>query len=134
MHFSIRQAARGVLAVVLATIFAVPQSLLAQAHVVNPAELQKALVAATQQRRSNIETLQRFFSSASADRALQAAHISPVQVQKAVSSLSDSELAQLASRAQKAQADLAAGTLSDRDLLIILVAIAALILIIVAVR
>jgi hypothetical protein len=55
-------------------------------------------------------------------------------VKKAVASLSDAELAQLASRAQKAQADFAAGHLSDRDLIIILVVIAALILIIVAVR
>ena len=37
-------------------------------------------------------------------------------------------------RSQKAQADFAAGTLSDRDLIIILLAIAALVLIIVAVR
>jgi hypothetical protein len=56
------------------------------------------------------------------------------QVKHAVSTLSDAELAQLATRADKAQADFAAGTLSDRDLIIILVAIAALILIIVAVR
>ena len=52
----------------------------------------------------------------------------------AVSRLSDSELSQLASRASKVQADFAAGTLSNRDLIIILVCIAALILIIVAVR
>jgi hypothetical protein len=43
-------------------------------------------------------------------------------------------VAQLAARAQKAQADFAAGSISDRDLIIILVCIAALILIIVAVR
>jgi hypothetical protein len=58
----------------------------------------------------------------------------PAQVKTAVSTLNDAELAQLASRADKAQADFAAGRLSDRDLIIILVAIAALILIIVAVR
>ena len=52
----------------------------------------------------------------------------------AVSALSDQELAQLAARSDKAQRDFAAGTLSDRDLIIILVALAALILIIVAVR
>jgi hypothetical protein len=43
-------------------------------------------------------------------------------------------LAQLASRTQKAQADLAAGRLSNRDLIIIIVAVAVVILIIVAVR
>jgi ribosomal protein L12E/L44/L45/RPP1/RPP2 len=62
------------------------------------------------------------------------AHIDDGKVRTAVSSLSDEELQQLASKANKAQADFAAGTLSDRDLLLILVAIAALILIIVAVR
>ena len=65
---------------------------------------------------------------------MQSSHIDPQQVSKAVAGLSDDELAQMATRATKAQADFAAGSLSDRDLIIILVAIAALILIIVAVR
>jgi hypothetical protein len=48
--------------------------------------------------------------------------------------LSDQDLAQLSSRAQKAQADFAAGNLSDRDLILIILGIAVLVLIIVAVR
>jgi hypothetical protein len=40
-----------------------------------------------------------------------------------VQTLSDEELARLASGADKAQADFAAGRLEDRDLLIIIVAI-----------
>ena len=60
--------------------------------------------------------------------------MNPQAVKSAVATLNDQELAQLASRASKAQSDFAAGNMSDRDLLIILVAIAALILIIVAVR
>jgi hypothetical protein len=55
-------------------------------------------------------------------------------VKNAVSQLSDQDLAQLASRASKAQADFAAGSLSDRDLIIIILAVVALVLIIVAVR
>ena len=51
-----------------------------------------------------------------------------------LSLLGQSHVAQLAARSQKAQTDFAAGNLSDRDLIIILIAIAALILIIVAVR
>jgi hypothetical protein len=51
-----------------------------------------------------------------------------------VSSLDDQELARLAARSETARKDFAAGRMSDRDLLIILVGIAALILIIVAVR
>jgi len=46
----------------------------------------------------------------------------------------DDELAQLAAKVQTTQADFAAGKMSDHDLIIILIAIAALILIIVAVR
>jgi CHASE3 domain sensor protein len=60
--------------------------------------------------------------------------MNPEQVRTAVSALSDQELAQLASRAEKAQADFAGGRLEDRDLLIIIVAIAALVLLIVAVH
>jgi len=60
--------------------------------------------------------------------------VQPEQVKTAVSTLSDQELAQLASRAHKAQADFAAGTLSNRELIIIIIAVAVLVLIIVAVQ
>jgi len=135
MHFA-KQSLRAVTACVLVTIFAIPQTLFAQAaaHVVSSADLQKAAVDASRVRQQNLETLKEFFSSQKAQRALKSAHTDPERVQNAVASLSDAELAQLASRAHRAQADFAAGTLSDRDLIIILVAIAALILIIVAVR
>jgi hypothetical protein len=69
-----------------------------------------------------------------AQKALKTAHMNPEQVKTGVASLSDAELAQLASRAEKAQADFVAGTLSDRDLLLIILGIAALVLIIIAVR
>ncbi len=135
MHFA-KQSLRAVTACVLVTIFAIPQTLFAQAaaHVVSSAELRKAALDASRVRQQNLETLKEFFSSEKAQRALKSAHTDPERVQNAVASLSDAELAQLASRAHRAQADFAAGTLSDRDLIIILVAIAALILIIVAVR
>jgi hypothetical protein len=60
--------------------------------------------------------------------------VDPQQIKTAVSMLSDDDLAQLSSRAAKAQNDFAAGRLSDRDLIWIIVAVVALILIIVAVR
>ena len=136
MHVHLKQFVRAVTACVLVTIFAVPRSLFAQAaeHVVSPTELKKAAIDASLARQQNLETLRAFFSSEKAQKALKSVHADPEQVKNAVASLSDDELARLASRAQKAQADFAAGTLSDRDLIIILVAIAALILIIVAVR
>jgi len=60
--------------------------------------------------------------------------VDPRQVTTAVSTLNDQELSQLAARADKAQADFAAGNLSERDLILIILGIAILVLIIVAVR
>jgi hypothetical protein len=136
MHFDPKQSSRVAVAFVLAVVFALPQNLVAEAasHVVTPSELQQAVLKASTARQQNRDEVQQFFSSDKAQKALQAAHINPEQVKNAVSTLDDAELAQLASRVQKTQTDFAAGTLSDRDLIIILVAIAALILIIVAVR
>jgi hypothetical protein len=128
------QSVRGLVTCILVAIFAVPPSLLAQSHLVSPADLQKELVASTQVRQHNVETVSQFLSSEKAENALKSAHINPVQVQTAVATLSDQELAQLASKVDKAQADFAGGRLEDRDLLIIIVAIAALVLLIVAVR
>ncbi|HST12316.1 MAG TPA: hypothetical protein VLL05_18220 [Terriglobales bacterium] len=134
MDSLMRQFARGATAGMLAVAFMIPQDALAQSHVVTPAELQSAAVASSQARQKNLDTLQQFVSSPTAEKALKSAHMDAQQVKNAVSQLNDQELAQLASRATKANADFAAGSLSDRDLIIILVAIAALILIIVAVR
>src|SRR6266571_7142709 len=105
---SLRKFVRTATASFLILMFSVPQSLVAQTHVVSPAELQKATVAATQARQRNIETIQQFLSSEKAQRALKTAHVDPQRVTQAVSQLDDKEVAQLASRANKAQADFAA--------------------------
>ena len=131
---SLLRGVRAAVAGFLFAIFAVPFNLVAQTHVVSEAELQKATTAATQARQRNITAIQQFLSSTEAQKALKTAHMDPQRVTRAVSQLNDQELARLAARASRAQADFAAGHISDRDLLIILVAIAALILIIVAVR
>ena len=136
MPFDMKQLFRVATAFVLAAVFALPQNLVAEgaAHLVSPADLQRAAVQASNLRQQNVEQVRQFFSSEKAEKALRSAHMNPEQVKNAVSTLDDAELAQLAQRTQKAQADFAAGTLSDRDLIIILVAVAVLILIIVAVR
>ncbi|MFZ0302931.1 MAG: PA2779 family protein [Terracidiphilus sp.] len=114
----------------------VPSNLQAQStqHLVSPSDLQQAAVDASRTRQQNLDTLNGFLSTDKARHTMQSHDIDPQQVKNAVAGLSDQELAQLAARAQKAQADFAAGNIGDRDLLIILVCIAALILIIVAVR
>jgi len=125
---------RSVIAVVLAAFFVVPADLVAQSHVVSPADLQKEAVAASQVRHRNLEAVQQFLSTPTAEKALKSAKVDPQQVKTAVSTLSDQELAQLAARAGKAQADFAAGRIEERDLILIILAVVALVLIIVAVR
>lgn len=134
MLTSALQLGRYALVCLLVVIFALQTPLQAQTHIVNPGELHKEAVAATVNRQQNVKTLTEFFSTSTAQKGLRSAQMDPRQVTTAVATLSDADLAQLASRAQTTQMDFAAGRLSDRDLLIILLGIAALVLIIVAVR
>ena len=121
-------------ATLLTVIYAAPSPLMAQSHVVSPAEVQRQVLAASQTRQHNQDTVMQFVSSPQAAKAIKAAGVDPARVTAAVPTLSDQELAQIASRTEKAQADFAAGTIGNRDLLLILVAIVVIILIIVAVR
>jgi hypothetical protein len=105
-----------------------------QTHVVSPAELRNQAVTAAQTRRHDLETIDRFLSMPRAAKALEAAGIDRANLKTAVAVLNDKELAQLAARSEQAQADFAAGRMTDRDLLLILIGLAALILIIVAVH
>jgi hypothetical protein len=136
MRVNSRQVVRVLTAGALVPLFVNPQALLAQAaeHVVSSTELQKAASNASEARQQNIAELNGFFSSKDAQKALKSARIDPKEVKTAVASLNDAELAQLAAKASKAQNDFAAGNMDNRDLLILLVGIAVLILIIVAVR
>jgi hypothetical protein len=136
MQLKSKHLVRAVSAAALVSLCALPQGLAAQTtdHVVSSAELQKATVDASHTREQNLATLNAFLTSQKAQKALEAANMDPAQVKTAVAGLNDQELAQLAAKATKAQNDFAAGYITDRDLLIILVAVAALVLIIVAVR
>jgi hypothetical protein len=96
--------------------------------------LQKQAVTASESRESHVQTVNRFLSTPMAEKAMRSAHMDPVKVKTAVSTLSDEELAQMAKRADKAQADFAAGDMSNHDMLLVILGIAALVLIIVAVR
>ncbi len=121
MRFDLWQSIRLLSACFLLTLFAT--GILAQIHVVSQADIHKELVNTVQMRQKNLEKTRRLFSSDETRKAMEAAKISPEKVDAAVSTLSDEELARLASR-----------RLNDRDLLIVILGIAALVLIIVAVR
>lgn len=112
--------------------FAVPPHFLAQQHLVSPTDIHKELVNATERRSQNRETVTELFSSKDAEKALRGAGMNPGQVRTAVATLSDAELAQLATRSNVLRDDFAAGRLSNRELLIIIVVLAAVVLILVA--
>jgi hypothetical protein len=134
MQFDLRQSLRMAVATLLVALFIVPTDALAQSHVVSPADLQKEAVAASQVRQHNLDSVQHLLSMPAAEKALKSAKMDPQEVKTAVANLNNEELAQLAARADKAQADFYAGTLSERDLILIILGIAILVLIIVAVR
>jgi hypothetical protein len=119
---------------VLVAAVAFSTNLSAQTHVVNPAELRQEVLAATGSRQHNLEAVNSFLSSPKVREALGSTGINLAQAQTAVSSLDDQELARLAARSEKAQADFAAGRIGDHDLLLILLGFVALILVIIAVR
>jgi hypothetical protein len=118
----------------LSVAVAFPQSLFAQDHVVSASDLRRDLREASAAREKDLAQLDHFFSSQQGQKALETVRISYQQVNKAVRSLSDDDLARLSARAQHAQNDFAAGNISNRDLIWILIGIVVIVLIIVAVR
>lgn len=98
-------------------------------HLVSPAQLQQQVETTSAQRQKNIDTLTQFLSSSTAVKAMQSRHIDPKQVKDAIPTLSDAELADLSARADHAQQEFAAGTLSNQTLLIIILVLVAVILI-----
>lgn len=105
-------------------------------HVVPLSELHSAVVAAGQQRQENVSRLERFFTGDSAENALQSARLNGSQIRNAIATLDDQELARLAARAEKANSEFAAGSLTNQELTYIVIALgtAVLILVIVAAR
>lgn len=112
----------------------IPSLLAVQSHVVSRAELEQAVLSASRTRSENLKKVEKFFSSSAADRALKSAHLDPVQIKKAIPSLSDQELARLASRADKAQEDFAGGALTNQQITYIIIALATAVIVLIAVH
>ncbi|HXH51038.1 MAG TPA: hypothetical protein VNM47_16995 [Terriglobia bacterium] len=115
----------------LTCVLQTPLLAAAQNHIVSPAELQQATASAAHARQQNIDKVEKFFSSEQAEKALKSAHLDAVQVKKAVPTLSDQELARLASQADKAQKDFAAGALTNQQITYILIALATAVIVII---
>jgi hypothetical protein len=104
-------------------------------HVVSSQGLSQDATRPAETRGANEAALRQLFSSEQAQNAFKAANIDYSKVDKAVGQLSDGDLAKLAARSREMQRNFAggrAGSLSDRDLLIIII-IAVLIIALVAV-
>jgi hypothetical protein len=103
-------------------------------HVVSLIELNKDAAQPAQTRQANEEALRTLLSSGQGQKALKSAHLDYLKVDKAVGQLSDEDLDKLAARSRQAQGDFAAGRLSDRDLLWIILIIVGVLIIALAVR
>ncbi len=99
-------------------------SLRAQDHVVSRADLHRAMRSATEVRQENQRKVEKFFTQERVRETLKSAKIDPARVQKAVPSLSDDELARLASQTDKVQNDMAGGALTNTQITYIIIAIA----------
>lgn len=116
----------------LIVLMSYPSDLLAQSageHIVSSQSLQQQLQTSSATRQKNIETLTNFMSTPQAQKAMRDAKIDPVQVQKAIPTLSDHELANLSSRATDAQQKFAAGVLGTSTLTLIIVLIAIIVIV-----
>jgi hypothetical protein len=100
-------------------------------HVVSLDELSKDSAGPAETRQANEAAIRQVLSSDSGQRLLQSAKIDYAKVDQAVGQLSDEDVANLAARSRQVEQDFAAGSLSDRDLLVILI-IALLVILLVA--
>jgi len=103
-------------------------------HVVSLSDLNKDAALPAQTRQANEEAVRTLLSSDQAQKALKSADLDYQKVDKAVGQLSDEDLAKLAERSRQAQNDFAAGRISDRDLLWIIVIALAIIVLAIALR
>ncbi len=129
MHFCVKVCVSVLAIALLFGVAAVPAGAQDQQHVVSVSDLTKDAARPAQTRQSNEEAVRSLLSSDQAQKALKSANLDYQKVDKAVGQLSDQDLAKLAERSRKAQSDFAAGHISDRDMLwIILIALAIVVL------
>lgn len=103
----------------------------ASGHVVSAKIMQKRMADSALKRQKNIETLTKFFSTPVAERAIRDAQYNPDQVRRAIPTLTDAELADLAARSTEAQQQFAAGHLTPTELALVVVALVVVVVVII---
>lgn len=130
----IRLVTRGFLALMLLSMLALVAGSLTSAraddHIVTSQAMQQQVQNTAATRQQNIDTLSQFLSTPVAERAMQSHHFDAVKVRSAIPTLSDAELANLATRANTAQQQFAGGFLGLGMLLVIVLAIVVIIVVV----
>jgi hypothetical protein len=134
MHFRLKMCVSMLAIAALLGLAGIPARAQDKQHVVSLSDLNKDAARPTQTRQANEETVRTLLSSDQAQKALKSANLDYQKVDKAVGQLSDEDLAKLAERSRRAQSDFAAGRISDRDLLWIIVIAIGIIVLVVALR
>jgi hypothetical protein len=106
----------------------------ADKHVVSLGELNKDAAGPSQTRRANEAEIRQLFATIDGQKALKTANVDYAKIDRAVSSMSDEDVARISERARAIDRDFAAGNLSDHDLLVILVVALIVIILIVVLR
>ena len=103
-------------------------------HVVSLDELKKDAARPAATRQANEAAVRELLSSEQGQQALKSAKFDFQRVDKAIGQMSDEDVATLAERSRPARADFAAGRISDRDLLWIILIIVGIIILALALR
>jgi hypothetical protein len=119
---------------VLSVVVPVMTTYAAENHVVPLTELHRQMVSASEARQTRLAGVRKFFSQEPVQKALSTVKMDSEQVKQAVALLSDDELARLAARTDKAQADLAAGAMTNQQLTYVVIALATAVVILVIIK
>lgn len=103
-------------------------------HVVSLGELNRDAAGPAEARRANEAEIRHLFATVDGQKALKTANVEYAKIDRAVSSMSDEDVARISSRAREIDRDFAAGNLSDHDLLLILIIALIVIILIVVLR
>jgi hypothetical protein len=129
MHFRAKVCVSLLAIAALLVVAGIPARAQDKQHVVSLSELSKDAARPAQTRKADEEAVRTLLSSDQGQEALKSARLDYQKVDKAVSQLGDEDLARLAARSRQAQNDFAAGRISDRDLIwIVIIAIGIIIL------
>jgi len=122
------------LAVCLVAVGSPPVGAQQKDHAVSSDQLRIDVQKSAATRQANEAAVRDMFASEAGKKALNSAGIDYQKGDQAISQVNEEDLARMADRSREVQRDFAAGRMSDRDLIIILLVAVALILIIIAVR